>query len=136
MLYCNTVTVATTRRWAGARRWACGARLGRAGRAGSRRALGAGRRAREVQVGCRRRRVGRAGKRAGARRGARHEAATRPLGPVTRQPEAAIRPGSPAMIRHWAGHDTDTRAHVWARLVRWLGQLGAHAASLVFNLGF
>ena len=31
-------------------------------------------------------------------------------GPATRQPEAAIRPGSPATIRRWAGHDTEARA--------------------------
>ena len=59
-------------------------------------------------------RAGRAGKRGWARGGARHEAATRPLGPSTRQPEAAIRPGSPATIRRWAGHDKDARAHLGA----------------------
>ena len=101
----DTATVATTRRW--------GAQQGRrrlggalAGGAGSRRALGARRRAREAQAcwasAC------------GASGGARHEAATRPLGPATRQPEATIRPGSPATIRRWAGHDTDARARLGA----------------------
>ena len=35
-------------------------------------------------------------------------------GPATRQPEAAIRPGSPATIRRWAGHDMDARARLGA----------------------
>ena len=58
--------------------------------------------------------------------------AIRRWGATTRQPEAAIPPGSPATMRRWAGHDTDA----CARLVRWLGQLGAHAVILVFDLGF
>ena len=62
--------------------------------------------------------------------------AIRRSGAATQQPEAAILPGSPATIRRWAGRNTATRACSRARLVRWLGQLGARATGLVFDLVF
>ena len=41
-------------------------------------------------------------------------------GPATPQPEAAIRPGTPATIWRWAGHDTDARAPGRAWCAGWV----------------
>ena len=75
---------------------------------------------------------GRAGRAAGARsrgaRGALHERQAR---------GRASGDTAKGLLRHGASaRSARGRARPERGLVRWLGQLGAHAASLVFDLGF
>ena len=112
--------------WAGAgrsrARRALGERALGAGRAGVRQALGvrgrAGRRCRQLGAGrrgARGRRSARQARRAAGPAGARGMRLQHGRwGPATRQPDAAIRPGSSATIRRWAGHDTDARVRLGA----------------------
>ena len=125
-------------RWvrrAGARQQAWQQALGRAGTA----RVCADGRAGRTRRGARQARHGRAGARGRQGMDARGRAAGacawgRRAGGRARQERAAGRSG--AREAHGVGARGAWPRRAWARLVHWLGQFRAHAASLGFDLGF